>query len=134
VGATSRAEATAITYRILPVEEWGKVEHIFREHGGELPPPLASFIVVGESESGEIVFVCAPVTVIHVEHAYVAPEHRGHGVLREGLNFVDDALRSTGIVGYYAFTQDEKMSHMAREFGMCELPFKVHMKRFDAGG
>ena len=128
---TQQVQAPAVTYRVLPVAEWGRVEHVFREQGAELPPPLASFIVVGETEGGDIVFVCAPVTVVHVEHAYVAPAFRGQGILREGFQMVDDALRRTGIVGYYAFTQDVKMAHMAHEFGMAELPYRVHMKRFD---
>lgn len=122
------SHSSPVTFRVLSEDEHADARHIFEEHGGTLPPPELSMIVVGEDEAGEVVFMCAPCSVVLVEHLYVAPKHRASGLWRAGCDAVVRELRERGVGGFLSLVPDERMAHMARASGMQELPFRVFQK------
>lgn len=117
---------TEFTVRMLPEEEFFRLEIIFAASGGVMPDSRGSRIAVAEDADGNIVGMFVLQVVAHGEPIWVSDDYRKTGV---GAALVEK-INEQG-VGYYSFSESERVSEMCRANGMQELPYRVFFKKVE---
>lgn len=120
--------APAITYRLLPPEEWGKVQHVFEESGMRMPVPEASFIAVAEKE-GEVIGFLTVQPMFHATPLWLKGGE-GSGVARSLLEKAEDFMRTVGATGahLYLFSDSPLAGQIAKAIGFSHAPWHVWQK------
>jgi hypothetical protein len=124
-----------VNARILPVEEWGRLD------GTDLSPllpyvePQNIAVMVVEDDAGEIAAHWCALQVTHFEGIWVAPKYRGNaGVIRPLLQLAYTLPRSRG--EHWAFTGaedteerglDRRVDVIIRRLGGVPLPMKLYV-------
>jgi ribosomal protein S18 acetylase RimI-like enzyme len=112
--------------RILPIEEWGKLDA-----SAGLPTLLAhcepqnTAVIVVEDGAGIIVACIATLRVTHFEGLWISPEYRGNpGVFRALIReayAIPRSRRESWVIGG-AEDGDERMGDLCRRLGGHPLP------------
>jgi hypothetical protein len=117
-----------ITARVLPPEEWDRVQHIPPFDQG-LPDPAHWRILVVEQD-GQIVGCCSLFDTVHWDGWWIAPEHQGKaGVFRslvaEGLA----QLTAANILGVHTTVPDTRpdLQDLIERFGFVSAPGKLYL-------
>ena len=112
--------------RILPPEEWGRVESDL----SQLLPfthPRNVAVVVVEDDAGEIVASCAALQITHFEGLWIKPEERSNaGVIRSLIRLLYAVPQARGekwALGGASDT-DEKMKTLCHRLGGHEWPVR----------
>jgi hypothetical protein len=111
--------------RILPVEEWGRLD------GTDLCPllpyvePQNIAVMVVEDDAGKIVACVSALQVTHFEGLWISPESRGNpGIFRALIReayAIPRGRRESWVFGG-AQTGDEQMGALCRRLGGHPLP------------
>jgi len=91
-----------LTTRLLPPEEWDKLDDIEPYKSKGLPGDPSEWRIVVVERGGAVVGTCAFFTAVHWDNWWIAPESRGKGsVLLELLRASDKLLEGSGIETVY---------------------------------
>jgi ribosomal protein S18 acetylase RimI-like enzyme len=118
-----------MTTRILPPEEWGKLDGTELAAWAPQMDPTRATVVVVEDEAGTVIGCWALVQVLHAEGVWVAPSHRGRAsVARRLVRATLEAARQRGVraVATAAVTPDVERL-LTRHLGATELPGKQYV-------
>lgn len=122
------AVETGLTFRVLPPEEWPRLQDRFPYNQG-LPDPEHWRIIVAEQD-GQIVGRCAIFDTVHWDDWDIAPDHQGkaavfRGLVREGLQVLHEA----GILGVHTTVPDSRpdLQHLVEHFGYQVAPGKLYL-------
>lgn len=116
-------ETPTLTYRLLPFDEWDKVEPEFVRQGVTMPNQNLSAIYVAEDEDGNTSFVTLQLQA-HAEPLFIHPAHRGTDVHRKLAKMIDESFPAN----YYAFVPSPEVGMLAASVGMKPLPWKVYVR------
>ncbi len=128
--------AEALTYEMLPKEQWEKLIPIFEEQGWYLPHPALAEASVVHDENGNIVGMFQLQLVSHAGPMWVSPEWRGKvdllnmvEVLKAWLqeNKGENPLIGKGII---ILATNAVIEKVARDAGMIEVEAKVFKGEF----
>jgi GNAT superfamily N-acetyltransferase len=105
-----------MTIRVLPAEEWGRLEG--QDVAGLLPlyKPENVRVVVVERE-GEIIAVWAALRQVTFEGLWVHPEHRTRGVIMGVLEAGLDAAKPWANAYGVTWSKDPKISRQIKHLG-----------------
>jgi hypothetical protein len=117
-----------MTSRLLPREEWSRLEGTEAAPLAGAPPGFPAEVLVVEDEQGDIVATWALITRHEVEGLWVRPDQRlgraaGRRILREMMALV----RSRDILVLRTATDREEVVRMVERLGGCEY---VGMRHF----
>ena len=118
----------SLTTRVLPPEEWHRVQHIPPFTEG-LPDPTHWRIVTVESD-GEIVGCCSLFDSVHWDGFWISPDHQGKaGVFREIIREGIGQLREAGVVGVHTTVPDIRpdLQDLIQRYGFVEAPGKLYL-------
>jgi len=120
--------ANEVKIRILPPDEYYRLDFLFTANGSQLPAPPMSQIAVAEDSNGDIVGCFVLQLVAHGEPIWVSDDYRNRGVallLIEKINEIADRVPCV----YYSFAEDERVAHICEENSMQKLPYKVYLRK-----
>jgi hypothetical protein len=101
--------------RILPPEEWWKLERTRFPPFPAVPFPDIAIVVV---EEGEKVIACNTVLrATHLESLWVDPEHKNPGVVRSLMRGVAQTSKGWGTDWAFATACDERMERLLKRLG-----------------
>lgn len=111
-----------MTTRILPLEEWDRLEQT-GSAGMHLDPANAVVIVV-EDDQKEIVGCWAMLRVIHAEGFWIAESHRKRGaVLRRLLREMRHVVTQFfGVNAAWTAAMDQEVATLVKSYGGVKLP------------
>ena len=109
-------------HRILPKNEWGKLEKIFQENNTPLPHETSQ-IAVAEHE-GEIVGFLVLQFVPHVEPLWIREDMRGKVSWKKMLSDIV-GLFNGNKGSLFAFSPNEKIGNMVKHAGMERMPWGI---------
>jgi hypothetical protein len=119
----------------LPAEDYHVLEQQFAEWGVPVPDPEMSSIAVAVDEDGELAGFWVLQTTIHAEPVHIAPKYRGEAggekkVWRVLAEKIQEPFQEGG--GFYVFIPKDRedLVHMAREYGLEVLDWRVAKKEF----
>ncbi len=115
-----------VAYRELPVEEWGKVEPIFAEHGSRLPHEEMASIFVAE-KGGDVVGMAVMQMVPHLEPIWIK-KGQGEHYLKKLIHMAEASLAG-GSGDYFAFSASTHVSNLCKAFGLDFTGWAVWKKR-----
>lgn len=111
-----------MTTRILPVEEWPRLAGTTTEAATALDPKVCRIIVI-ENGAGEIVGSWALFCQWHAEAMWIAPGHRGRGVVfRKLAGAMRQLAQAFGARAVWACTDEPDVMEMARKSGAVVMP------------
>lgn len=116
---------TPITYRLLPPDEWHKVEPVYAAHGSTLPSTQLGFIAVAEVD-GKVVGLGTLQACWHGEPWWVDDEHRGQASILELRKILEGQLAKGATV--YVFIPDERVERLLHLHGYEDTGWKVSKK------
>lgn len=107
-----------ISWRVLPTEEWERLEWIFEDRKWRMPDPNTSRVLVVE-EDGEIAAMLVYERVLHIGPLYARPESRG----RRYADLLAAVVRATFPIGSKALitTTNPHVDRLARRMGMIDM-------------
>lgn len=118
-----------ITSRLLPVEEWGKLQAIVPYFKDGLPDEQHWVMPVVEVD-GQIVASCALFDTVHWDIFNILPAYQKNpAVVRKLIALGLDTMRESGIPSVHLtipFDQPDLMA-LAAEFGFVESPHKLYI-------
>ena len=120
-----------ITHRVLPPEEWSKVEHIPPFDTGGLPNPQFWRIVVVERD-GAVVAACSLFDTVHWDGFWVADSDQGNPVVfKQLLNGGLEVMAEFGISMVHTTvpTQRADLAAMLERFGFETMPSTLYYYR-----
>lgn len=113
----------ALVIRVLPPEEWHRVEPLVVDRREWLPSPEVARILVSEDAQGEIEGFIVIQLVAHIEPIWVHPQQRGTGLWKELVASAQEQFPPG--VNYYAFTPSPALERMAEQSGLTKLPWSI---------
>jgi hypothetical protein len=113
-----------LTTRLLPADEWDRLDGHEALGGYPLPPAEAAQIVVTEDE-GSIVGVWVIVQVLHLEPAWVEPSHRGGLIVGRMWRLLKQTLRSRGARVAFAFADRDDIRGYLGRLGLQPSTFST---------
>jgi len=114
-----------MTARILPVEEWDRIEDAGLSALLPYCEPQNIAVMVVEDDAGKIVACVSALRVTHFEGLWIAPEHRGDAGAFSALIHAAYAVpREHGEKWVFGGAEagDEQMSALCRRLGGHPLP------------
>ena len=111
-----------VNTRVLPSEEWPRLQGVLEAEGGRLPDPATAQIVVHEAQ-GEIIGFLVVQLVPHLEPIWVHPDYRGKGLVSSLVNAGRSLL---GSGEFFAFSPNRAMGALATKEGLTPLPWTVY--------
>lgn len=114
--------STALTYRLLPPEEWDRLLAMpFGSNG--LPPPEHCLVLVAETPEGEIVGLWSAMTAIHMEGLWVHEDYRRRTLTAATLlKEMRAILTEQGILHCFTIVQSDEVLTLAKKAGFEVLP------------
>ena len=113
--------------RILPREEWSRLDTGFPAIGTTLRPDDSQVIVV-EDESGKIVASVGTFRVTHFEGLWIAPEHRGNaGVARSLMKECVAAARKWTDEWVWGSSGTDHMDDILKRLGGKKMPVDTYI-------
>ena len=110
--------------KVLPENEWYRLNTMYKRHGGELPAKGTAVIFVIE-ENNEIIATSTLQLLLHAGGLWIDPLYRGKGLWLKIKAFGEKWLRNTPIEHYYMFPSNSMSSSVAKKLGAEEMPWKV---------
>lgn len=111
-----------MTSRVLPPEEWAKLDAVGAETVWPMLDPLRAQILVIEDE-GRIVGTLTLMSVLHAECLWIAPSHRkGFGVAKRLLDGMWTSARAHGVRALWSGSLSETMTNILHRIGASEVP------------
>ena len=117
------ASAVGQTYttRLLPIEEWDRLLALpFGTNG--LPNPDFTIILVTETAAGEIIAVWAILTAVHLDGAWIHPDHRGTTVVGRMVKLMKATLRRFQLWDSFTIVNDPAVMIIAHKVGFVRAP------------
>ncbi|HEY5990852.1 MAG TPA: hypothetical protein VIV12_31320 [Streptosporangiaceae bacterium] len=124
-----------MTYRLLPREEWGRLEALFDAKGLDkktIPSPDVAQCAVAEEDGERIVAFLFLQMVLHAEPIWIDSAERGRVKFTSLVSTVEALFSPEGQHCYYAFVNTPVVEKMARHVGMQPVPFQVFKKEVGA--
>lgn len=118
----------ALTTRVLPPEEWAKIQHIPPFDQG-LPNPDHWRILVVE-EDGVIVGTCSLFDTVHWDGWWIAPDHQGKaGAFRALVAAGLQELTAAAVAGVHTTVPDVRpdLQALITRYGFTEAPGKLYL-------
>jgi N-acetylglutamate synthase-like GNAT family acetyltransferase len=111
-----------MTSRILPHDEWAKLDEVGAETVWKLLDPSRAQIVVIEDQ-GQIVGTLTLMSVLHAECLWIKPSHRrGYGVMKRLLDGMWLTAREAGVKALWAGSVSDTMTNILHRIGASEVP------------
>lgn len=111
-----------MTSRILPPDEWAKLDDVGAETIWKLLDPEKAQILVIEDE-GQIVGTLTLMSVVHAECVWIKPSHRkGYGVMKRLLDEMWTTARGAGATALWAGSVSDTMTNILHRIGASEVP------------
>lgn len=111
-----------MTSRILPPEEWPRLDDVGAETVWDLLDPETAQILVIEDE-GQIVGTLTLMSVLHAECLWIKPSHRkGYGVGKRLLDGMWGAARGQGARALWSGSMSDAMTNILHRIGASEVP------------
>jgi hypothetical protein len=112
---------TGCAVRLLPVEEWHRLEGLpFAQNG--LPDPNLARILVAETPEGEIVGIWAAMAAVHLDGLWVAPSYRrASWVAVKLLKAMKVLLIELGIVQSFTIIESAEVLALATKAGFTRI-------------
>lgn len=105
--------ASPYVARVLPVEEWHRLQGLPLSQGPALDPGMAAVVIV-EKES-EIIATWAAVTIPHAEGCWIRPEYQHNPAVVAGLvSTFFGMLADMGIPAIVTITSEPKVAALAQ--------------------
>lgn len=121
------------TTRVLPPEEWHRLQGLGHFASCALPDPEHSAIVVVE-DGGRIIGTQIILNLVHLEGVWIDPEYRHKpGVVRGLVEETWGALHAFGISTVFTIGQATDVIVQAFRLGFERIDGVLLMKRFDNG-
>lgn len=109
-------------WRVLPVEEWPRLDAAGAETVWRLLDPARAQILVVE-DGGAIVGTVTLLPVIHAECLWIAPSHRrAGGVMRRLLRGLWPSAAALGVKALWAGSITPAMDDVLRRIGASVVP------------
>ena len=113
--------------RLLPREEWGRLDGFDIAGFVGLVPPDAARVVVME-DAGRIVGVWGAFRVVMLEGVYVAPEYRRHAHAMKALRDLTLAqARRWGALWAYTGAASDAVRRLIRRLGGARVPMDTYV-------
>jgi hypothetical protein len=125
----------ALAYRLLPREEWHKLESLFEAKGLDkavIPHPDVAQCAVAEEDGWRIVAFLFLQMVLHAEPIWIDPKGRGKVKFTRLVSTVEALFSPEGQHCYYAFVNTPAVAQMAQHVGMQPIPFQVFRREVGA--
>ncbi len=117
-----------MNYRMLMVEEWGKLQPLLDQEGWKMPDPRTASVWVAE-ENDEIMAMIVLQLVMHLEPMIVKSKAKGNIDFLKLASVVDEDLMANAPgAGYYLFVNRAALAKLATSNGMKEMPWRVYCK------
>lgn len=116
-----------LTVRLLPPEEFDRLEPMFASEGQPVPMPEVSEVAVAEdSDTSEILALFVLQPWLHGEPIWVHPSHRGNGLAGMVISRINQLN-----IRYISFAPVDKpeVVQLCLDNGMEELPYRVFLKK-----
>jgi hypothetical protein len=111
-----------MTSRVLPYDEWAKLDDVGAETVWQLLDPAHAQILVIEDQ-GEIVGTLTLMSVLHAECLWIKPSHRkGYGVMKRLLDGMWAGARAQGAKALWSGSVSETMTNILHRIGASEVP------------
>lgn len=111
-----------MTTRILPVQEWPRLDAVGAETVWPLLDPNRAQILVIE-DRGQIVGTLTLMQVLHAECLWIAPSHRrGFGVIKRLLDAMWRLARLDGAKALWSGSTSETTTNILHRIGASEVP------------
>jgi N-acetylglutamate synthase-like GNAT family acetyltransferase len=116
----------SVTYRVLPPEEWARLEALpFGRNG---LPGRDDMVVVVAEEDGAIVGLWSAMTAVHMEGLWVADRLRRTGVF-DGINArMLETLKKLGIRNVFTLVAEPYVKEIALKRGFVDIGHEVLMQ------
>lgn len=112
------------TSRILPPEEWPKLDEVGAETVWKLLDPSRAQILVIEDQ-GQIVGTLTLMSVLHAECLWVKPSHRSrYGVAKRLLDGMFASAQAQGFKALWSGSLSDTMTNILHRIGASEVPGK----------
>lgn len=112
-----------MTHRILPVDEWARLEGTPLGDVWRHLPTQGLTILVVEDDDGRIVGHWTESLVPVAEQLWVHPDHQKRGVVgRHLLMQMRDVIRALGASGYMTFSASAEVTQMLDRLQASRLP------------
>lgn len=116
-----------MTSRILPPEQWARLDEAGAETVWKLLDPTRAQILVIEEE-GQIVGTLTLMSVLHAECLWIKPSHRkGYGVAKRLLDGMWSAARGEGVKALWSGSLSDTMTNILHRIGASEVPGKSYV-------
>lgn len=113
--------------RVLPPEEWGRLDQAGAETIWPLLDPERAQILVIE-DRGEIVGTLTLMSVLHAECLWIKPSHRrGYGVIKRLLDGMWAGARAEGVQALWSGSLSESVTNILHRIGASEVPGKSYV-------
>lgn len=114
----------AITYRILPEDEYETLYNYIREQSApmHLPDPKCS-VVIAVEDAGKLVGFCSAIALVHMGSEWIDPEYRKRFRIAPymfGLTIQE--LKNRGVNFVAAVVDDQERGDMLERLGFVKLP------------
>lgn len=120
-------DSTDMNYRLLPKEQWKKIEPIWKMHGSK-PPVDDPFALVAVATEGERITGCMGMQLLpHIEGIWADPEFSG----KVGFRTLRSKLLETLPAGfeYFAFAPTWEVARICEYGHMEKKPWAVYRGR-----
>lgn len=108
--------------RVLPFEEWPKLDDVGAETVWQLLDPERAQILVIEDE-GQIVGTLTLMSVLHAECLWIKPSHRnGYGVIKRLMDGLWAGARVQGAKAVWAGSVSDTMTNILHRIGGSKVP------------
>lgn len=107
--------------RVLPPEEWSKLERTGVKVVTGLHPKDQHVVVVEDAE-GKVIACMTVLRATHLEGAWIDPEHRNAGVTRRLMGLSWAIAGALGTEWMFAGAADERMRDILGRLGGVKVP------------
>jgi hypothetical protein len=119
------ANGNSLHYRILPPDEWPRLEPIFKELNAFLPPSFLATAAVAENSEHRIVGLAILQAVLHAEPWYVDTKYSGLVNLHHLWKLLEELPQKKAhevlTPGFLIVAPDEKIKRLAEIAGFGEI-------------
>lgn len=113
--------------RILPPEQWARLDDVGAETVWKLLDPAHAQILVIEDQ-GQIVGTLTLLSVLHAECLWIKPSHRkGYGVMKRLLDGMWAGARARGVSALWAGSVSETMTNILHRIGASQVPGQAYV-------
>lgn len=113
-----------MTSRVLPYDEWAKLDEVGADTVWKMLDPARAQILVIEDQ-GQIVGTLTLMSVLHAECLWIKPSHRrGYGVMKRLLDGMWAGARAQGAKALWSGSVSDTMTNILHRIGGVEVPGK----------